>query len=437
MRSRINISSIIGLWLILFTIFGGAYKTPFGTLSTSHISFAWGACLLIIYMSQHQLSRFGHLIQITKKYYIYLSLMIALFFLSLMQYTFANIGDVLFIDLQFKRVIQAAISFIFFAITVDYIANRLSAEKLFFGVMIFLAGVLLLSLFQMMNDSFRMWYLDLTATDGYWYEWAQKSNRAIGLKAMSIWDTSVSYALLIFLVFAVFFQGRTTRSKSWLYLFIGLLFLLVIISGRTGLFFLIAFFILLSIFNRQYGLLVNFAILAITGIIMVLTFTDSELIVRVISFAFELIVNVFQGRVETNSTDDLINNHLFIPHISNILFGDNFFIGDGDEVTSQIGRSSDSAFVINYVAYGLLGVCITSILAVITGRIFFDYFSLDKKNYFYYFVLLICLLLSFGLYLKILIYVSATILKAMIFMTICLKHIELKKRKEFRNVYAK
>lgn len=431
MQYRKNYSSIFGLWLILFSIFGGAYKTPVGIISISYISFVWGVGLILVYFAQNQFYRVEQLIGFTKKYYIYLFLMIVLFLVSIIQFSFAGVGDTLFIDLQFKRVIQAAISFVFFAITVDYIASRLSPEQLFFGLMLFLFSVLLLSLFQMANDPFRMWYLDLTATDGYWYEWAKKSNRAIGLKAMSIWDTSVSYALLIFIGFSTYFQGIRKKTIFWLYIFIALLFLLVIISGRTGLFFLVAFFGLLSVNYKRYGLLITFAILAVVSILMVLTFANSELILRVINFAFELVVNLFQGKIETSSTDDLLNNHLFIPNINNPIFGDNFFIGDGDEVTSQIGRSSDSAFVINYVSYGFLGIVATVVLSILTGRIFFDYFGLNRKNYFYYLVLFVCLALAFGLYLKILIYVSATLLKAMIFMTICLKHIDIKKEIEF------
>lgn len=83
--------------------------------------------------------------------------------------------------------------------------------------------------------------------------------------------------------------------------------------------------------------------------------SESETVLRVINFAFELIMNIINGKIETNSTDDLINNHLFIPHLDNIFWGDNIYIGDGDEVISKIGRSSDSAFVINYVSNGVIG----------------------------------------------------------------------------------
>lgn len=144
-----------------------------------------------------------------------------------------------------------------------------------------------------------------------------------------------------------------------------------------------------------------------------------------IDFAFELIINIYHGKLETNSTDDLLNNYLFIPHVNDVISGDNIFIGDGDEIKSRIGRSSDSAFVINYVAYGFVEVFITSILAFLSGEMFFSYFSLKNKNSFYYMVAILCMLLSFGLYLKILVYVSATPLNTMIFVTICLQNVSL------------
>jgi len=59
---------------------------------------------------------------------------------------------------------------------------------------------------------------------------------------------------------------------------------------------------------------------------MIITLSENEVIVRVINFALELFVNALSGNFHTNSTDDLINNHLFIPDMKNIVFGDNTFI---------------------------------------------------------------------------------------------------------------
>ncbi|END3623121.1 hypothetical protein ABL185_005063, partial [Escherichia coli] len=219
-----------------------------------------------------------------------------------------------------------------------------------------------LCVIQLSNDSFRIWYLNLTAIDGYWYEWAQKSNRAIGLKAMSIWDTSVSYSFLLFIAFAAYFQLK--NKNILLYLFVALVFLLIVMSGRTGLLFFIVFSCLLSIRYKIYGFMFTYAITSVICIFFIMLVSESETVLRVINFAFELIMNIINGKIETNSTDDLINNHLFIPHLDNIFWGDNIYIGDGDEVISKIGRSSDSAFVINYVSNGVIGFFITSILAI-------------------------------------------------------------------------
>lgn len=55
--------------------------------------------------------------------------------------------------------------------------------------------------------------------------------------------------------------------------------------------------------------------------------------------------------------------------IENVILGDNIYIGDGDIFASKINRSSDSAFVINYAAYGIVGVLATINLVYITAKI--------------------------------------------------------------------
>ncbi|EPE2545646.1 hypothetical protein ACSHE7_004896 [Escherichia coli] len=434
MQLRTNISGRVGLWLILFTIFGGAYKTAFGTISTSYISFVWGGWILIIYIYHSYYVRLNFLYRISRSYYLYAFFISVLLIVSLIQFSFLGIGDMLNIDLQLKRVMQAIVSFTFFAITADYIINKLTVRDLFLGIIYFLLFITLLCVIQLSNDSFRIWYLNLTAIDGYWYEWAQKSNRAIGLKAMSIWDTSVSYSFLLFIAFAAYFQLK--NKNILLYLFVALVFLLIVMSGRTGLLFFIVFSCLLSIRYKIYGFMFTYAITSVICIFFIMLVSESETVLRVINFAFELIMNIINGKIETNSTDDLINNHLFIPHLDNIFWGDNIYIGDGDEVISKIGRSSDSAFVINYVSNGVIGFFITSILAIINGKMIFSYFNIHNKSVFYFFVLLVCFFLSFGLYIKVLVYVSATLLKAMIFTTICLNHI-FKNKIIVRKTYEK
>ncbi|UCQ53250.1 hypothetical protein DCF75_10860 [Edwardsiella tarda] len=424
MRGRkINILLFFSIWCVLLVILGGAYKTPLGNISTFHIIFIWGVICLFFLMQRKRIG--GGLLKCCKIYYLYLFFVSSLSFISLVQFSFFNIGDWLFIDIQFKRIIQIFMSCLFLAAIVNYVTLRMTPRRIFFSTLIFLVFLLIFTLIQLVDDSFRLWYLNLTAIDGYWYEWAQKSNRAIGLKAMAIWDTSIAYSILIFIAFSSYHLSYGKISSFWLFIYISILFILIILSGRTGLIFLICFFTLLSIKYKKYSFLVIFSVISIIGIVCIVNLFNSSLVSHVIDFAFELIINIFHGKLETNSTDDLLNNHLFIPHVNDVIFGDNIFIGDGDEIKSRIGRSSDSAFVINYVAYGFVGVFITSILAFLSGKMFFSYFSLKNKNSFYYMVAILCMLLSFGLYLKILVYVSATLLNTMIFVTICLHNMSL------------
>ncbi|MFL4194734.1 hypothetical protein P9419_26810, partial [Escherichia coli] len=59
----------------------------------------------------------------------------------------------------------------------------------------------------------------------------------------------------------------------------------------------------------------TYAITSVICIFFIMLVSESETVLRVINFAFELIMNIINGKIETNSTDDLINNHLFIPHL--------------------------------------------------------------------------------------------------------------------------
>ncbi|EJD6393827.1 hypothetical protein ACI8BE_017880 [Proteus mirabilis] len=405
---------IISFWLVLIITFGGSYKTPIGNISVFHINLAWGLFLILLSINVKKTQEKPNL----SLYYFYLLLISLLLIPSILNYSLYNIGDYSFIDLQFKRVIQILISFFLFPFIVIYAIKNLNQKEIFFTLLSFIIFIFILSTIQLTNENFKIWYINQTAIDGYWYEWAQTSNRAIGLKAISIWDTSISYSLLTFIGFSIYFYNRKEISSYWFYLFFSLIFLLVIISGRTGLLLLMLFMTFLSIRYKKYGFLILFiTFISMTSSILIYLLS-SDMLTRITSFAFELFLNLGSGNIETNSTNDLLENHLFLPTINNIFFGDNIFIGDGDEVISKIGRSSDSAFVINYVAYGVFGLIVTSLLSIINALIFFDYFQLYKKNIFYLGLLILCILISFALYTKILVYVSPTLIKSMVLVKI-------------------
>ncbi|NKG29775.1 hypothetical protein FVB43_06930 [Erwinia rhapontici] len=413
-----NILRYAGIWLALIIVFGGAYKSPLGNISTAHIIVIWAALLLACYLTTPSREWAKLYILNTRKYRLYFYVMFLMFIVSAFNYLIMNVGDEFFFGLQIKRLVLAFISFLLFPIILNALLYRLTPKQIFFSVLTFMLFLVVFSLLQLGSSDFRMWFLERTAIDGYWLEWAKQSNRAIGLKAMSIWDTSVAYSIFIFICFGVVKTNKKNISNLSIYVFIAITFLLVGLSGRTGLLFLCSFVFLLCVLYEKKSLLLFFALTLFLMILMIITLSGSEVIIRVVDFALELFVNVINGNFHTNSTDDLINNHLFIPNINNIAFGENTFIGDGEEVQSEISRSSDSSFVINFVAYGMFGVVCTTLLMLINTRVFFDFFMLTKKNKFYYVTLLVCFLLCFGLYIKALVYISATLLKAMIFVSV-------------------
>lgn len=422
--SMSNIARYAGIWLALAIVFGGAYKSPLGNISTAHIIVVWAMLLLVCFLMSPSRQWARLYLLNTKKYRLYYLIMSLMFIVSAFNYLIMNVGDEFFFSMQIKRLLLAFISFFLFPLILNALIYSLTPKQIFFSVLTFMFILAVFSLFQLGNSDFRLWFLDRTAIDGYWLEWAKQSNRAIGLKAMSIWDTSVAYSIFIFICFGIIRSNKDDVSNFPLYIFIATIFVLVALSGRTGLLFLFSFVFLLCVLYEKKKLILFFSVSLVIIILMIITLSQNEVIVRVINFALELFVNALSGNFHTNSTDDLINNHLFIPDIKNIIFGDNTFIGDGEEVQSELSRSSDSSFVINYVAYGVFGVICTMLLMIINTTLFFDFFMLTKKNKFYYIVLLVCFLLCLGLYIKALVYISATLLKAMIFVSVVINRVK-------------
>ncbi|EPL8096444.1 hypothetical protein PN925_004216, partial [Morganella morganii] len=154
--------------------------------------------------------------------------------------------------------------------------------------------------------------------------------------------------------------------------------------------------------------------------ILAIYFTiDSVIVHQILDFSFELFINITQGKLESGSTNDLINNHLFIPHLENKILGDNIYIGDGDIINSKLGRSSDSSFVINYAAYGIFGVLVTLFFIFITSFSIYQYLPYEPKRVPRIILSFIILVITTALYVKVPIYVSATLLKSLVFVSIC------------------
>ncbi|EPL8096500.1 hypothetical protein PN925_004281, partial [Morganella morganii] len=168
------------------------------------------------------------------------SLLVLLFLYSIFSYFVLNIGSEFFLLHQLKQFSIAVISILgFYYISQDMI-KKSSKYDILIGTLIFLLLNLGFNLIQLTNSDFRIWFINITALDGHWLDFASHSLRGIGLQGLSIWDTSISYALLFFISI---FLLKDNKIVLFIICFIPTL-LLTILAGRTGLIYLFSFLIL-------------------------------------------------------------------------------------------------------------------------------------------------------------------------------------------------
>ncbi|WFQ78872.1 hypothetical protein PXH59_14610 [Xenorhabdus sp. SF857] len=417
---KIKIGKPLIVFFILLLIFCGAYKTPVGIVSVSIVIFLMAVLKIAFYICTYKNNLIFHFQKEINPYFYFCCILIFLFIYSLIRFLYFDIGDQLFIDLQLKQYSIAIISSVVFFFLINSWMINISEKDLYKGVFIFLIFEIIFNAYQSLFPSFKLWFISVTALNGHWLEFAINSLRGIGLQGLSIWDTSISYALLSFVSIIVI------KKKKLIYfsLFILPIIILTILSGRTGLIYLIIFIFLILFCLRKGHYIFPLSALTI-ALIFYLYYIENSLIVKIIDFSFELFINIINGKMESNSTNDLIQNHLFFPELVHPVLGDNIYIGDGDVIKSSLGRSSDSAFVINYSAYGILGFLSTIAFVFLCTKILYQYFPLVRyrRPILRYIIYLFSFLMAFGLFIKVPVYVSATLLKTMVFVSICMLNI--------------
>lgn len=413
-NNTLNTLNTLNIFFLLLLIFLGAYKTPIGNISITVFILLLASLKFITHIFS-QKSLYFIYPRIIYNYIIFSSLLVLLFLYSIFSYFVLNIGSEFFLLHQLKQFSIAVISILgFYYISQDMI-KKSSKYDILIGTLIFLLLNLGFNLIQLTNSDFRIWFINITALDGHWLDFASHSLRGIGLQGLSIWDTSISYALLFFISI---FLLKDNKIVLFIICFIPTL-LLTILAGRTGLIYLFSFLILSIIVYQKYKLLFCFILFLLTSILAIYFTIDSVIVHQILDFSFELFINITQGKLESGSTNDLINNHLFIPHLENKILGDNIYIGDGDIINSKLGRSSDSSFVINYAAYGIFGVLVTLFFIFITSFSIYQYLPYEPKRVPRIILSFIILVITTALYVKVPIYVSATLLKSLVFVSIC------------------
>lgn len=347
---------------------------------------------------------------------LYLSILLFLLIISGFRFFFYGVGDQYFVELQFKQLVISFISTICYSLVLFLVLSQVTLISIYSGVVLFMFVALLVIFFQLSFPDIKLAIINFTALDQHWKDFAFATSRGIGFQGLSIWDTSISYALL-YLVFVNFWNDNNRLKKVIFYCVFFLILLLTILSGRTGFFLLFYMHISFGVYYKK-----KFELLALMFIIVFLTsfvylFSSSGEVKYIVEFSFELFINLFSGSVSTGSTDDLINNHLFFPDLDNLLLGDNVYIGDGDLNVTVKENDSDSAFVIYYKAFGLIGLGSTFFMVIFSAFHVSYILSMLVKAKFRS-ILLICSLFLFALFIKVPLHTSAAILKLTSFLLI-------------------
>jgi len=423
--TNIAIGNIFYVFFVLLLIFGGAYKTPYGVLSVSVIIFILSTAKFLFSLGGKQVYKIRFFYQ--KHYFLYQSvILVFLFFYSLVLFVFFDDGDFLFISMQLKQFSIAIISSLMFYYLIENKIKEIHFSSLLSGVCSFLIFMIALLYVQITNPPFRIRFIEITALDGHWLEFSTNSLRGIGLQGLSIWDTSLAFSFFCFISIAAL------KNRYYLVFIImqPMLLTLTALSGRTGLIYYLVFLTLGLIAIKKIKELMMVMVMSFLTV-FILYASDNAIINSVLNFALELFINVANGDVASGSTNDLIDNHLFVPEIENVILGDNIYIGDGDIFASKINRSSDSAFVINYAAYGIVGVLATINLVYITAKIISGCYGLDPHANMIIrrLVSFFSFIIALGIYIKVPLYVSATLLKSMVFVAIVIASINANKIK--------
>ncbi|MDV7105999.1 hypothetical protein R3X26_16450 [Vibrio sp. TH_r3] len=409
---------------ILFLMLGGAYKLSIINISVAHITLI---AFIYISIKTNRLAEFFLFVRKMKTFNIYIVVLFSLLIVSIINFSVLGKGDEGFILWQIKVISSAIISIYMFGYITARVIGKIEIKDAFKYISIFIVMLSIFVLFQLISQDFRLTYLNITAIDGHWKEWASDSPRAVGLKGMSIWDSSLAYSFIFLSLCSIYFNESITFKRITFLSSAFALAILLSFSGRTGIIFSFLFFTLVSFNDRvlfkNYGKMILILLLLVP---IVMLSVDEYLLSRLL-YAFEFLINIAQGKLETQSTNDLINNHLFIPEIKNLILGDNIFIGDGGSFINSTIKASDSAFVINYAAYGMFGLLGTLLITLMTTLILYRMLLIKRSLFVKVIIFMVLFIISFGLHVKIVAYISPTYLKSLVFCSILIDIFRMRK----------
>jgi hypothetical protein len=169
-------------------------------------------------------------------------------------------------------------------------------------------------------------------------------------------NSALSLDVAIGQIFALYLFCNSTRFKEKLFLAFSslLIFVGVVLCGRTGILFIILCNVMYFInhYKKYYSFLLYIFLISAMSLVFlipVLNNFDQAQLDNIYRFAFDFIIN--GGR--SSSTDELINKMLFLPdNIKTFVFGDGMYTMP-DHINAYM--QTDSGFVRDIFSFGVMG----------------------------------------------------------------------------------
>lgn len=271
-----------------------------------------------------------------------------------------------------------------------------------------------LALIQLSSDAFREWFFLFVNLEKKWRYFVDIGHfRTIGLAGLSIYDTSLAYSLLFGLTIHLYKKSGYLNNLQWTFtLFIATL--MVILSGRTGTVILLLLVFYLLINKHGVFTFVNFFIVGsiFFGLVVYYIISLDKTLV-ILNFAFEFFNN---DKFETESTNDLLENHLFIPLNVNPFFGDAIWAQPSIANTFGYQYSTDSGYILSFISMGIVGFLMSIYITYIVFKgYYYAYLVHFKNNYLSLFFKAILFFLVIGIILKGPIFFSDKFMPVLIF----------------------
>lgn len=256
-----------------------------------------------------------------------------------------------------------------------YLLNRV------FLICLFIDGMF--RVLELMFPSLKLWWLNIITIDEWWNN--TMGYRNLGFKGVSIYD----YAFACMVCVLIDFSFKIKRISN--YIIYPVLISFSLMSGRTSLIVLLVF--LVVFFNDFKGKISIIGIVFCIFVLCIIIINPPFIYNKELQWVLEPLLNIANGKFETESTDDLLNNHLYFP---DNIWGYGVWAQFGDLINNRF-RGSDSGFILVIVFSGWLGftayilsVILMSLQFLLSGGVL----RLEKKIYLFFLVSILAVMIK-------------------------------------------